>query len=69
MKGNCTPLGKKLKSYALLVSNLLDTSTSAAYQTEPGGEEMWNANVRTGQAFHMTLLENGCAPNRAKSHP
>lgn len=54
MKRNCTQLGKKLKFYALLGSKLLDTSTSDAYQTGPGGEEMWNANVRTGQTFCVT---------------
>ncbi|MEJ1275737.1 complement component 6 [Cricetulus griseus] len=51
MKRNCTPLGKKLKFRVLLDLKLLDTSTSDACQTEPGGKEMSYANVRAGQAF------------------
>lgn len=51
MQRNCTPLGRKLKFHVLLDSKLLGTSTSDACQTEPGGKEMLNANVRAGQAF------------------
>lgn len=62
MKRNCTPLGKKWKFPALLGSHLLDTSTSDVYQTGPGGEETWNANVRPGQTSCVTALKNECAP-------
>ena len=58
MKRNSTQLEKKLKCYALLDSKLLDTSTSDAYQTGPGGKETWNANVRTGQTLYGTLIKN-----------
>ena len=47
MKRHCIQLGKMLKLYALLDSKLLATSTSDAYLTEPGGEEMWNASGLT----------------------
>ena len=55
---------KKLKFYALLDSKLLDTSTSDVYQTEAGGKETWNANVRTGQTLYVTLLKNERAQNK-----
>lgn len=64
MKRSSTQLGKKLKFRALLDSKLLDTSTSDAYQTGPGGEETWNANVRTGPAFDMTALKTECAQHK-----
>lgn len=64
MKRHCIQLGKMLKLYALLDSKLLATSTSDAYLTEPGGEEMWNASVRTGQTFCLTLLKNEWAQNK-----
>lgn len=64
MKRNSTQLEKKLKYYALLDSKLLDTSTSDAYQTGPGGKETWNANVRTGQTPYGTLIKNEHAQNK-----
>lgn len=57
MKRSCTPLGRRLKFHVLLASMLLDTSTSDACQTEPGGKEMSNANVREGQALHDSPAE------------
>lgn len=62
MKRSYTQLEKKLKFYALLDLKLLDTSTSDVYQTGPGGEEMWNAEVRSRQTFCMTALKNERAP-------
>ena len=64
MKRNSTQLEKKLKFYALLDSELLDTSTSDVYQTEAGGKETWNVNVRTGQTLYVTLLKNERAQNK-----
>lgn len=49
MKRNCTQSGRKLKFHVSLDSKLWDTSTSDAYQTEPGGKGMSNANVSMGQ--------------------
>lgn len=68
MQRNCTPLGRKLKFPVLLDSKLWDTSITDVYQTEPGGKEMSNANVRAGQAIAwLPCRMNVPNTNRAKS--